>query len=120
MLNVKRCEYPRPSLKRSEESWLCLNGQWGFEIDKDAATDENEYSKKTAYERNIIVPFVPESKESGIEKMYHMKKVWYVRSFDLPQHFECEKGRVLLHIGACDYHTRIWVNSAFAGEHKGG
>ena len=48
MLNVKRCEYPRPSLKRSEESWLCLNGQWGFEIDKDAATDENEYSKKTA------------------------------------------------------------------------
>ncbi|MBR4934158.1 MAG: beta-galactosidase, partial [Clostridia bacterium] len=39
---------------------------------------------------------------------------------ELPEHFECENGRVLLHIGACDYHTRIWVNSAFAGEHKGG
>ncbi len=120
MQNIKRCEYPRPSLRRSEESWLCLNGEWGFEIDKDAETDEAEYSQKTAYERKIIVPFVPESKESGIEETYHMKKVWYVRGFDLPEGFDLREGRVLLHIGACDYHTRIWINSSFAGEHKGG
>lgn len=120
MINVKRNEYPRPYLRRDENSWLCLNGEWDFEIDRDAVSDEEEYSKKESYDRKIIVPFVPESRESGIEETYHMKKVWYTRTFVLPDHFETEKGRVLLHIGACDYHTKVWINSRFAGEHKGG
>ena len=49
-----------------------------------------------------------------------MKKVWYTRTFTLPEGFDTSKGKVLLHIGACDYHTKVWVNKALAGEHKGG
>jgi len=28
--------------------------------------------------------------------------------------------RTILHIGACDYRTRVWLNGAFLGEHVGG
>ena len=117
---IKRTEYPRPYLKRDDSSWICLNGQWDFEIDRDASLDEAEYSKKESYERRINVPFVPESRESGIEETCHMKRVWYTRTFTLPENFDLEGGRVLFHVGACDYHTKVWVNGCLAGEHKGG
>ncbi len=120
MTFIPRNEYPRPSFKRDEQSWSCLNGCWDFEIDRDAAFDEEEYSKKEALSKKITVPFVPESKASGIEDTDHMKKVWYTRTFELPRHFDKENGRVLFHIGACDYHTKVWINASLAGEHKGG
>ena len=31
MNNIPRNEYPRPQLVR--DNWLCLNGEWDFEID---------------------------------------------------------------------------------------
>lgn len=120
MTLIPRNEYPRPSFKRADESFVCLNGYWDFEIDRDASFDEEEYIKKEAFSKKILVPFVPESKASGIEDTDYMKKVWYTRTFDLPADFDCEKGRVLFRIGACDYHTKVWINGALAGEHKGG
>lgn len=120
MKNIPRNEYPRPSLRRSEESWICLNGEWGLEIDRDDSTADSDLYTKESYSQRITVPFVPESKASGIEDTGFMKRVWYTRTFDLPHSFDCEKGRVLLHIGACDYHTKVWVNDRSAGEHKGG
>ncbi len=119
MTNIPRNEYPRPSFKRDGE-FLCLNGIWDFEIDREASFDEKEYSEKESLDKKIVVPFVPESAASGIEDTAHMKKVWYTRTFDLPESYDIEKGRVLLHIGACDYHTKVWVNKGLAGEHKGG
>ena len=106
-------EYPRPQMVR--DSYVCLNGIWDFEIDREAAFDEEEYSKKESLEKKIVVPFVPESKASGIEDTAHMKKVWYTRTFNLPESFDLQEGRVLFHIGACDYHTKVWVNNALAG-----
>ncbi len=120
MSRILRNEYPRPSFKRSEQSWLCLNGIWDFEIDREASFDEEEYSKKESLDKRIVVPFVPESGASGIEDTAYMKKVWYTRTFILPEGFDTSKGKVLLHIGACDYHTKVWINKAKAGEHKGG
>jgi len=33
MFDILRSEYPRPQFVR--EDWLCLNGEWQFEIDVD-------------------------------------------------------------------------------------
>ncbi len=120
MCNIPRNEYPRPSLVREASSWLCLNGEWDFEIDKNNETESSELYLAEGYSKKITVPFVPESRASGLEITEHMKRVWYTRAFDLPEHFCLERGRVLLHIGACDYHTRVWINASPAGEHKGG
>ena len=30
---IPRPEYPRPSLRRKDSSWMNLNGRWEFEID---------------------------------------------------------------------------------------
>ena len=120
MTAIPRNEYPRPSFARREESFFCLNGIWDFEIDRENTFPEEEYSKRECFSEKIVVPFVPESAASGIEDTAHMKKVWYTRAFVLPEHFDLSEGRVLFHIGACDYHTRVWINASFAGEHKGG
>ena len=46
----------RPSFVRDDSTWLCLNGQWDFQIDRDNTTDENELCNATAYEKKIVVP----------------------------------------------------------------
>lgn len=47
-----------------------------------------------------------------------MDAVWYHKTVELT---EVEvKGRVLLHFGAVDYDTRVWINGTEVGRHKGG
>ena len=53
--------YPRPQLRREEDSWLNLNGQWEF-----AVTASKEVSPE--YEETIQVPFPPEALLSGIHR----------------------------------------------------
>ena len=50
-------DYPRPQMKR--DSWLCLNGEWNFCI---------ENRGQPVYNGKITVPFVPESRISGVMK----------------------------------------------------
>ena len=45
---VPRSEYPRPQFER--ESWLCLNGQWEFEIDHGNSGRERGVLQKGALE----------------------------------------------------------------------
>ena len=47
-----------------------------------------------------------------------MRAVWYKRSFILPK--EAEGKRVILHFGAVDYLTEVWINGKSVGKHKGG
>ncbi|MBN1902775.1 beta-glucuronidase, partial [Candidatus Sumerlaeota bacterium] len=111
---IPRSEHPNPQFMRSE--WLNLNGCWEF-----AETDEDESSRflsDTPYPEKIMVPFCRESKLSGIGRTKPVKNVWYRRTFTKPRDWKSE--RMILHIGACDWKTDVWVNGQKAGEHTGG
>jgi hypothetical protein len=111
---VPRPEHPTPQLERSE--WLNLNGEWEFAETDDSARDLHELGAQ--FPDKITVPFCRESKLSGLERKGFVKNVWYRRSFAVPA--EWNSKRALLHIGACDWKTTVWVNGALATEHVGG
>ena len=102
-------EYPRPTLRR--ESYVNLNGVWDYAI-----TDCEEFPR--AFDGGIVVPFSPEAELSGVNRQLKPDQwLHYHRRFHPP---EGQGGRVMLHFGAVDYHARVFVNGALAGEHKGG
>ena len=113
---IPRPEYPRPQFVR--DSWINLNGVWEFEIDHGASGKERELFKAENLSQRIVVPFCPESKLSGIEYKDFMAAVWYKREFTLPKDWFSK--RILLHFGAVDYETEVWINGTSAGKHKGG
>lgn len=116
-MSVPRPEYPRPLLRRAADSWMNLNGTWEFEIDGGRSGIERKLYEAPSLSGRITVPFAPESELSGIGNEDFMAEVWYRRTFTLP---ERKEGRVLLHFGAVDYQTEVWVNGRKAGHHVGG
>ena len=117
MCLVPRSEHPRPDRKR--EAWICLNGEWDFEIDNDKIGLAKEYYLRHALHEKITVPFSPESVLSGVGKTDFMQAVWYKKDIDIPK--EWAGKRVILHIGACDHTTTVFVNGCQVGlSHKGG
>lgn len=115
-IKIPRPEYPRPQLVRN--NWINLNGQWEFEIDPGKSGKERKLFSSNKLKGIITVPFCPESKLSGVENKDFMAAVWYRREFILTD--EWKQGRTLLHFGAVDYKTEVWVNGTSAGTHAGG
>lgn len=102
-------EYPGPQMVRKD--WLNLNGVWQFESGfADEPVPEGLLKSK------IVVPFAPESALSGV--MLHFDRLWYRRSFSIPAKWTLK--RVLLHFGAVDYETEVFINGKSVGTHKGG
>ena len=114
---VPRGEYPRPQMVR--ENWMCLNGTWDFCIDNGLSGEERGFAKMDAFDGKIIVPFCPESKLSGVAHTDFMYGVWYTRSVNIPAQWLGGR-RTILHIGACDYITKVFVNGEEVGSHRGG
>lgn len=104
-------EYPRPIMERTD--WKNLNGLWNYAIvDKGAQTP-------TSYDGQILVPFAVESSLSGVGKTVTSdQELWYQRTFDIPKTWAGK--RVLLHFGAVDWKTDVWVNGMNVGGHVGG
>lgn len=104
-------EYPRPTMKRSE--WKSLNGRWHYTKSK------KDDPQPLEFEREIIVPFPVESSLSGInDSIAPSDKIWYKRTFFVPDHWS---GRfVLLHFGASDWETTVFINGEEIGKHRGG
>jgi hypothetical protein len=103
-------EYPRPQLVRKD--WLNLNGLWQLAF---AKKDEAAPLGKDLPQQ-ILVPFPVESALSGVMK--HTDRLWYRRTFTIPKKWAGR--RVLLHFGAVDWETKVWVNGKKIGEHRGG
>ncbi|HAI12326.1 MAG TPA: beta-galactosidase [Phycisphaerales bacterium] len=112
---IARTEYPRPQMIR--EDWLCLNGKWDFTIDH-ADTGLERGLLTESYDRQINVPFCPESELSGIEYVDFMQAVWYRRKVSIPQDWQGR--RILLHFQAVDDEATVWANGKQVGRHHGG
>jgi hypothetical protein len=104
-------DYPRPQMVR--EKWLSLNGPWSYALTaKDAPRPE-------AWDGQILVPFAVESALSGVGKpVGGARALWYRRTVDIPRKWR--GGRILLHFGAVDWQSTVWVNGRELGTHKGG
>ncbi len=110
-----RTEYPRPQLVR--DSYINLNGKWGFAMDKGLSLPERGLFKLSNYDKEIEIPFCPESQISGIAEKDFMHAVAYCKKIYIEKK---ENKKLHLHIGASDYETFVYVNEKLAGIHKGG
>lgn len=113
---VPRPEYPRPQMFR--DKWINLNGRWEFEIDHGKSGKERKLYQSGHLGSEIIVPFCPESKLSGVEYKDFMAAVWYRKEFSVPD--DWYSNCILLHFGAVDYDAEVWINGISAGKHRGG
>ena len=114
---IPRPEYPQPQFQR--ERWLSLNGSWEFEFDDaNAGLDADWASGGRKFSRNITVPYCFESRLSGIGDTSFHPWIWYRRAFALPPEWNGQ--RVLLHFGAVNYWSMVWINGKRAGDHQGG
>lgn len=103
-------EYPRPQMVR--ENWMNLNGLWEYAITpKDA-------SKPSTFDGNILVPFAVESALSGVGQRVGKDSVlWYNTNFRAPS---TRNKRLLLHFGAVDWRSEIFINGQSVAIHEGG
>jgi beta-galactosidase/beta-glucuronidase len=109
--------HPRPQLRRKR--WTDLCGNWGFAFDDgDCGLAEGWFERAEPFDREIVVPFPPESKLSGVHETGFHPVVWYRREIHVEE--ADRQDRLLLHFGAVDYKASIWVNGRMAVEHVGG
>lgn len=104
-------EYPRPQMVR--DSWKNLNGLWDYAVTPAGSAGP------TVYDGRILVPFAVESALSGVGRSVGPDNIlWYRTRFTMPSDFRRKK--VLLHFGAVDWQSEIYVNGTFVGSHRGG
>ncbi|WP_291102076.1 MULTISPECIES: glycoside hydrolase family 2 protein [unclassified Flavobacterium] len=104
-------EYPRPIMERKE--WKNLNGLWNYAI------QEVGKSAPAKYDGQILVPFAVESSLSGVMKEVGAKnELWYNTSFTIESNWKSQN--IILHFGAVDWKTEVWLNGVKIGSHTGG
>ena len=108
---IPHSEHPCPQSMR--KNWLCLNGEWAF--------CKQDAQGNTSYESKIIVPFSPETLNSGIEEGFVLQsgeKLVYNRTVVLDEaHIG---GRIKLHFGGVDCDAEVLLNGETVGRHHGG
>ena len=113
-----RPEYPRMQFRR-ENSWRNLNGVWSCAFDFGRSGLERGWQQeKNGFDREILVPFCPESCLSGIGHTDFIEAMAYHRKLAVPA--EWAGKRILLHFGAVDYNAIIFLDGNEAGRHSGG
>lgn len=104
-------EYPRPQMVRND--WKCLNGLWDYSI-----TAESDIIPKV-FQGKILVPFAIESALSGVKKTVGADSIlWYSTRFIVPSSMRGKN--ILLHFGAVDWESDIFIDGIKIGSHQGG
>jgi beta-galactosidase/beta-glucuronidase len=117
--------YPRPQLVR--EHWVDLGGEWSLRFDDESVGLGERWFRPeelVRFDRTIVVPFPPESAASGVGDTGFHPVVWYERDVSIagvttPAAMAAGE-RVLLHFGAVDYRSSVWLNGTLLGHHEGG
>ncbi|MBE6595144.1 MAG: glycoside hydrolase family 2 [Ruminococcaceae bacterium] len=108
--DIPHSEHPTPQSRR--DTWLTLNGIWYFE--KQSVTE-------TFYAGEILVPFSPETANSGIPEGFLLQaweNLYYRRAVTLSE--QQISGRTVLHFGAVDSECRVLWNGTEVGSHRDG
>ena len=113
---MPRPEYPRPQFERAE--WRNLNGAWTYAFDFDKTGLGKGFITSNGFKDQIIVPFCPESKLSGIEYKDFIEEMWYHRKLEIPTEWSGKK--IMIHFGGVDYQSDLYINGKKAGAHWGG
>ena len=96
----------------ARKDWINLNGLWDYAIRPQQETAVAQYDGR------ILVPYPVESALSGVKQpLSPEQRLWYRRTFTAPN---LKGRRLLLHFGAVDWRTEVWVNGKAAGKHEGG
>ena len=103
-MSIPRPEHPNPQFER--ENWVNLNGEWEFELDRGVSGIDRKFYERNSLDSRITVPFCPESVLSGIGNTDYLNCVWYLKRVRIEK---CDK-RVILHFGAIDYESYIYIN----------
>lgn len=110
-------DYPRPQFVR--DNWVNLNGTWDFGFDDANQGEKEKWYEKFPGELKIEVPFTYETKLSGIQDERRHDNIWYHKTITVDAS-KLTDNRLLIHFEGSDFHTKLWVNGAYAGDHKGG
>lgn len=110
-------DYPRPQFVRTD--WENLNGTWDFGFDDENAGEKKKWYQEFKGDKKINVPFTYETKLSGIQDETRHDFIWYHRTISVDGE-KLENNRYILHFEGSDFITKVWVNGAYAGSHRGG
>lgn len=110
-------DYSRPQFVRTD--WENLNGTWDFGFDDENAGEKKKWYQEFKGDKKINVPFTYETKLSGIQDETRHDFIWYHRTISVDGE-KLENNRYILHFEGSDFITKVWVNGAYAGSHRGG
>lgn len=112
---LPRPEYPRPQFERT--AWLNLNGTWTYTFDFGRSGNDRDFRNSKGFDGNILVPFCPESKLSGVGYTDFINTIWYQRTITVPA--DWQGNDILLHFGAVDYEATLFIDGREVGTHYG-
>ncbi|GKS81344.1 beta-glucuronidase [Ligilactobacillus pabuli] len=110
-----RTEYPEPQFQR--QNWINLNGSWDFSFDDQNSGVKESWFAKHEWDQKIEVPFAYQTKLSGIDDQSEHGVVWYQRKFTTEI---SDSETTILHFGAVDFTTDVWLDGQHIGSHSGG
>lgn len=107
-----RSKHPSPQFIRT--GWQSLDGEWNFCFDDDDNGIMEEWFENFPKSSEILVPFTYETELSGINKQEQHQVIWYNRQLEVS-----DTSNYVLHFEGVDYHTSVWINGRYVGEHSG-